>query len=277
MGGGFIKMVPIVGMAGALSALAVTALFSTMHAVVLPATRAGFPVLYANLAKRGRLADWRNYTVSFLFIVTASVWVTSIVALEGKSMDLMDSVSLSCSGLVWFMLGYCISDTIDMYRAGTLGTDMVFHHGVIIVAYGAAVLQGLYAPYLAASLVAETNTIFLHLRKLMQLAGVKRESLRYRVNLLLLLLGFPAQRVIPHLWLLAQTYKDRNRFAASWHFFVAFTGLFIINVLNFLLLKGILYADRKLIFSSPKFQRLRSTGGTTSSGAFQSAHAALNH
>lgn len=266
---------PVTGQAGLLTALLVTATFSTLHRLVLPLTAQAFPVLHANLAKRNKLADWRNYTVSFLFILIASAWVTSIIVLQGRSLDLVEATSSACSALVVFMLGYCISDTLDMYRAGTLGVDMVFHHGVIIVAYGASVWKGLYAPYLAATLVAETNTIFLHGRKLMQLAGVERESFRYRINLLLLLLGFPAQRVVPHLWLLAETYKDRNRFSESWHFYLAFAGLFVINVLNFVLLRSVLYADRKLIFSCVNQYRLRNN--TNSNGAVHVAHAAALH
>lgn len=264
--------VPLTGPSGLLSAAVITASFATLHAVALPATKVAFPVLYANLTKHKKLADWRNYTVSFLFILMASAAVISIISSQGRSMDLMESVCPACKALVVFMLGYCVSDTVDMYRSGTLGIDMIFHHGVIIVAYSASVLNGLYAPYLAATLIAETNTIFLHGRKLMQLAGVERESTMYRSNLLLLLLGFPAQRVVPHLWLLSAIYKDRSRFVEPWHFYLAFSGLLIINVLNFILLRSILYADRKLIFSG--FNNYRMISRTKSNSPIQSAHAA---
>lgn len=228
--------------------------FMMMHFVVLPLTRHISPVFHANLEKRGKLIEWRNYTVSYTFIWSCSIALVYILYHESDTMlsDLLGAKSERCKNLIAFSLGYFIADTFDMWRGSHLSTDMVFHHGIIILCYSTSVYLDTLQPYLVATLIAETNTIFLHARKLMLLAGVKKETFAYKSAISLLFLGFPCQRVFPHLWLLSNIYSDgvAGRFPEKWMFYLAFSGMLIINFLNFVLLKGLLLAEQGLIFGN---------------------------
>jgi len=53
-----------------------------------------------------------------------------------------------------------------------------------------------YVAYSAVALIAEVNTIFLHFRKLLQMAGVSFTRLLYRVNAAVNLFTFVSCRLV---------------------------------------------------------------------------------
>jgi hypothetical protein len=224
--------------------------FALWNALVVPVTRCAAPGLAARLEAHGRRAEWVNYVVSLSYIVLVSTAVVAIAAREGLTFlsdGLVARESDSCRGVLVLSLGYFAFDSIDMVRGGSLDWQMALHHGVMLSVYSSSIYYDIYQVYTTTGLICETNTIFLHLRKLLQLAEVDRESRLYRANLGLLLLGFFPQRVCPHLYLLGRVWRDRDLFAARWMWALAFLGLAAINGLNALLLRSVLHADRRLL------------------------------
>mmetsp|Transcript_12185 Transcript_12185/g.19810 ORF Transcript_12185/g.19810 Transcript_12185/m.19810 type:complete len:252 (-) Transcript_12185:175-930(-) len=233
------------GPGGLLTSLCLFLLFWALHSRVLWFTRCCAPVLSANLAKRGKLNEWKNISVSFLFVCLCSLALVYIVACEGTHQlgDIMEVDSWRCRLLLCVANAYFAADTLDMALDGNFPLHLRYHHGIILVAFSTAIYYNVYAGYLVGTLIAETNTVFLHSRKLLQLAGVSRQTVKYRCIVAILLLLFPFQRVIPHLWLLQNVYKDFNRFEYKWHFALAFGGLSVVSFLNFLLLRDILVSE----------------------------------
>jgi hypothetical protein len=226
------------------------ACFALWNALVLPVTRRAAPGLAARLDARGRRHEWVNYVVSYSYILLVSAAVVAIAASEGVTFlsdGLVARESDTCRGVLVMSLGYFAWDTIDMARGSSLDWQMAVHHGVILSVYSCSIFFDVYQCYTVTGLICETNTVFLHLRKLMQLAEVDRESSLYKANLGLLLLGFIPQRVGPHIYLLGSVWRDRDRFAAGWMWALAFFGLVAINWLNVLLLRAVLHADRRLL------------------------------
>lgn len=237
----------VVGIPGLIVSVSVACLFLVLHGSVNDITFKVNADFYKSLLQRKKIGDWQNYTVSYVFILLCSFSVISILYNHGREIasDLIQADNFECKVLICMSLGHFIADTIDMYTSNQLTLDMRIHHGVIIVAYSLSVLLDKYQCYLAATLIAETNTVFLHARKLMQLAGTSRNSYIYKSNLVLLFLGFPFQRILPHLWLLSNIYADMERFEHLWMFLVAFLGMATINVLNVDLLLRLIKSETK--------------------------------
>ncbi len=97
--------------------------------------------------------------------------------------------------------------------------------------------------YLTWSLLVEVNGVFLHLRRLLTMAGAKRDGPAYRLNLVILFTTFFLVRIGAHLALLMRVYMDYSIFPSTFSFGVAFCGMILMNLYNFVLLKDLLIGE----------------------------------
>jgi len=92
-----------------------------------------------------------------------------------------------------------------------------------------------YVAYSVVALLAEVNTIFLHFRKLLQMAGVAFTSLLYRINATINLFTFVSCRFVCLVWIGYGVIAWRSR--VSWLYLVAITSavviMYVINVVLF--------------------------------------------
>jgi len=92
-------------------------------------------------------------------------------------------------------------------------------------------------------MLGEVNGIFLHLRRLLLIAGVSREGTAYRLSLMLVISTFIVIRIPAHIFLLARVYQDAAAFPSTFVFIVALSASILINLHNVALLRDVVKGD----------------------------------
>eukprot|EP00123_Amoebidium_parasiticum_P011735 comp20879_c2_seq1/m.27715 comp20879_c2_seq1/g.27715 ORF comp20879_c2_seq1/g.27715 comp20879_c2_seq1/m.27715 type:complete len:315 (-) comp20879_c2_seq1:145-1089(-) len=241
------------GFGGLITAGVFCVFFLSLQHSVLFVTGLVSKELLKSIEARGKQDQWRNFIVSYFHAFISTVWcaVAYATATEQVTSDLIFGDSPACRLLLCFSTGYFAADSVDMLLSKTFTWQLQVHHTVVLLAYLAAIHQGLCGPYLVAGLSVEFSNIFLHSRKLMLLAGVHKETRRYHVNLLALMVSF-VWRFWVNGYLLYRVIIDRTHFPAVWMFAMALSGMLGLNFLNFGLLSQILTSDAKQLRDIPK-------------------------
>ncbi|KAK6108457.1 Uncharacterized protein BM_BM5063 [Brugia malayi] len=135
-------------------------------------------------------------------------------------------------------MAYFICDTMDMLRheISKWTIELLFHHAASIFAFASAVLPHKFIPYTYWALLMEINSIFLHLRSLMQITGysVLRQSL-FRIIQLTNIVTFVIFRFAVQIWQINWAWINHRRF----HIF--YTGIAFIGGAFFLIINMILF------------------------------------
>lgn len=98
--------------------------------------------------------------------------------------------------MVSFSTGYFVHDMIDVLVTEGYVRDLINHHIAIIALFVVNLLSCRYISYSAIGLICEVNSIFLHFRKLLQMAGVPFTHLVYRINAAVNLITFVCFRFV---------------------------------------------------------------------------------
>ncbi|VDM07354.1 unnamed protein product [Wuchereria bancrofti] len=135
-------------------------------------------------------------------------------------------------------MAYFICDTMDMLRheISKWTIELLFHHAASVFAFASAVLPHKFIPYTYWALLMEINSIFLHLRSLMQITGysVLRQSL-FRIIQLTNIVTFVIFRFAVQIWQINWAWINHRRF----HIF--YTGIAFIGGACFLIINMILF------------------------------------
>ncbi|XP_070591620.1 TLC domain-containing protein 2 [Erythrolamprus reginae] len=88
--------------------------------------------------------------------------------------DLIDQFSPSAHCLLGISIGYFLQDFSDMICHQELQKcwELLFHHFVVIVCFGFAFLARRFVGFAMVALLVEINSIFLHLRTILRMAGL---------------------------------------------------------------------------------------------------------
>lgn len=196
---------------------------------------------------------WHNTVASIfhaLFIgIAASVSVLteyettfSPYSDAGVPNALMASASRSTFIILATSTGYFVYDLIDMLRSGMHKTapHLIFHHVALLVPFMIALFLDRFIPYLVVTLVCEVNSVFLHGRKLLSMAGALQTASPFIVRLMywqswgFLVLTMILNRLGVHAVVLVQTIDDfiMGRFPETWLGILAISGMFAFNALN---------------------------------------------
>jgi len=99
-----------------------------------------------------------------------------------------------------------------------------------------------YVAYSAVALLAEVNTIFLHFRKLLQMAGVSFTRLLYRANAAANIVTFMSCRFVCLIWIGYGVIFWRSR--VSWPYLVSIsTAVVVMYIINVVLFWRLLCSD----------------------------------
>ncbi|VDK69090.1 unnamed protein product [Litomosoides sigmodontis] len=140
---------------------------------------------------------------------------------------------------------YFICDTMDMLRheISRWTVELLFHHAASVFAFASAVLSRKFIPYAYWALLMEINSIFLHLRSLMQITGYSllKQSL-FRVIQLTNIVTFVLFRFAVQMWQINWAWINRRHFHIfySW---IAFIGGGFFLTTNAILFVRILASD----------------------------------
>lgn len=194
---------------------------------------------------------WRNILISWVHGVLCGVWdFLCVVWYPDCLRDPVAFINNFTYLMIPFSAGYFIYDFIDLMQNKRLSInwEITLHHTIIVTSFIYNWTAKTCVGYNVLALMAEMNTIFLHLRKLLQMCKFGFDSKIYQTITFFNLLTFITCRLIPQARLFSGFYFDSHRVSTTYLIFFGFTvttGI-IINIILFWrlvktdILKGVL-------------------------------------
>ncbi|KAL3026408.1 hypothetical protein AAZX31_04G229600 [Glycine max] len=135
-----------------------------------------------------------------------------------------------------FSCGYFAYDQWDMlhYRLynGWIPSILV-HHLVLLICFTLALYRNVTINYLILTLICELHSIFLHLRKVRRMAGIRdAKSILVKLEWFLNWVTFFVARSVPHILITAKLIKDAYKFEKGMELPLALLGMAGMNLLN---------------------------------------------
>ncbi|MBA0624177.1 hypothetical protein Godav_009574 [Gossypium davidsonii] len=135
-----------------------------------------------------------------------------------------------------FSCGYFAYDQQDMlqYRlySGFIPSILI-HHLVLLICFTLALYRRITINYLILTLICELHSVFLHVRKLRRMAGVRdAESRVVKVEWILNWIMFVFTRLVSHILITGKLIKDASKFEKGIEWPLAMLGMAGMNLLN---------------------------------------------
>lgn len=170
-----------------------------------------------------------NALISGVHSLISSILV--VMCLCGS--PIWDEFLLGCSPFLRFTLihtvAYLCYDTLT-FLWFPRDLFMLVHHLAIIICFGLGGYMRVYVAIQVFSMIAEVNSFFLHLRKVLVLRGDRGWCLTL-ATAGLAWSYFPL-RIAPHVYCVYKIVVLKEEFLEHWHFVTAFVGMLTINILN---------------------------------------------
>ncbi|KGN47727.1 TLC domain-containing protein 2 [Cucumis sativus] len=148
-----------------------------------------------------------------------------------------------------FSCGYFAYDQWDMLRYGLYSgwiPAILVHHLVLLICFTLALYRNVTINYLNLTLICEMHSIFLHVRRLRRMAGVRdAKSIIVKVEWILNWLTFVFARFVPHILITVKLIIDASKFDKGVELPLALSGMAGMNLLNALLGIDLLNAVKK--------------------------------
>ncbi|CAG5132301.1 unnamed protein product [Candidula unifasciata] len=196
------------------------------------------------LVARKSAWKWKNFSASFIHALISSAWAM-ICFFERPDMaeDLITVYTPLSHSLVSFSVGYFIFDAIALLgQRDKQAYELVGHHAVIICCFMVPVLSHHYVGYAVVALMVEWNSIFLHLRQLLQICGVSKLNAWYRLNSLTNLATFIVFRILLLAWMTRWIVINKDHVPLVFYT-MGSVGLAIMVVMNIVLFYRLLRSD----------------------------------
>lgn len=153
---------------------------------------------------RENVWKWRNLVVSWTHALIVGVWdLTCFFWYPELVSDLISYHNFYIYSMVAFSTGYFLHDLIDIVvnKQSSSMWEVIPHHVAITTMFIANLVHCHCIAYSVIALLAEVNTVFLHSRKLLQMAGVAFDRPLYRANAALNLATFVTCRFVCLVWI----------------------------------------------------------------------------
>lgn len=148
-----------------------------------------------------------------------------------------------------FSCGYFAYDQWDMlqYRLYSgLVPSILVHHLVLLVCFTLALYRNVTINYLILTLICELHSIFLHVRKLRRMAGIRDTSTAMvKLEWVLNWTTFVFARCIPHVLITIKLIQDAPKFGKGVELPLALFGMAGMNLLNIGLGVDLFHAFRR--------------------------------
>ncbi|XP_028234388.1 TLC domain-containing protein 2-like, partial [Glycine soja] len=135
-----------------------------------------------------------------------------------------------------FSCGYFAYDQWDMLRYRLYNgwiPSILVHHLVLLICFTLALYRNVTINYLILTLICELHSIFLHVRKVRRMAGVRdAKSILVRLEWFLNWVTFFVARSAPHILITAKLIKDAHKFEKGMELPLALCGMAGMNLLN---------------------------------------------
>ncbi|XP_023673880.1 TLC domain-containing protein 1 [Paramormyrops kingsleyae] len=134
-----------------------------------------------------RVWKWRNLSVSLVHSLLTGTWAISCVLLWPEMLDNMHSHYTPLSYLlVCISTGYFVQDAGDIILTGHArgSWEFLLHHAMVVWTFLYTLVTRRYVAGAVVALFVEVNSVFLHMRLMLKLAGAQASRL-YGLNRLL--------------------------------------------------------------------------------------------
>ncbi|KAF1560524.1 TLC domain-containing protein 2, partial [Eudyptes schlegeli] len=191
-------------------------------------------------ARRNRW-KWRNIWTSLAHsVLSGSGALAGQVRGGSLSTALPGPASLLMASL---FPGYFLEDFVDMLCNQKLhqSWELLFHHSVVIVCFGIAVLLHQYIGFALVALLVEINSIFLHLRQILLMANLVHTTC-YRLNSIINLGTYVVFRITTLAWMTRWLFLNRENVPPA-TYAVGTVGMAIMTPMNIILFYRLLRSD----------------------------------
>ncbi|GAB2290466.1 hypothetical protein Dimus_024745, partial [Dionaea muscipula] len=111
--------------------------------------------------------------------------------------------------------------------------SILMHHLILLLCFTLALYKNVTINYLILTLVCELNSIFLHIRKVRRMAGIRNaQSKIVKAEWILNWLTFFLARMIPHVLITSKLIWDAPKFDKGFELPLALFGMLGMNLLN---------------------------------------------
>lgn len=186
-----------------------------------------------------------NTSVSLLHSSLASASVVFILLNQWsakRSIQMFDHEQLVQYTWPWaytalcFSCGYFAYDQLDMLKYGLYSgwfPSILAHHLILLICFTLALYRNVTINYLILTLICELHSVFLHVRKVRRMAGIRSaESAIVKAEWVLNWLTFFFARLLPHALILIKLVKDAPKFHKGIELPLALFGMIGMNLLN---------------------------------------------
>uniref|UniRef100_A0A8C6X127 TLC domain-containing protein n=1 Tax=Naja naja TaxID=35670 RepID=A0A8C6X127_NAJNA len=157
--------------------------------------------------------------------------------------DLIDQFSPSAHCLLGISIGYFVQDFLDMICHQKLQKcwELLFHHSVVIVCFGFAFLVRRFVGFAMVALLVEINSVFLHLRTILRMAGLVNTA-SFRLASLINLGTYLVFRILILAWMSRWLALNRENVPAV-PYAMGTVGMAIMLPINIVLFYRLLRSD----------------------------------
>ncbi|GLJ21138.1 hypothetical protein SUGI_0386620 [Cryptomeria japonica] len=191
-------------------------------------------------------------TSASVILVLLCVWMNKGARKMFDHEELFNGVWLGAFKSLCFSCGYFAYDQWDMlgnHLYNPWAPSILAHHVLLLICFTLALYRHVTINYLILTLVCELHSIFLHLRRVLRMAGLRKEkSQRTRIEWGLHWLAFFSARTFLHWFITYKLIKDRSKFPPGIELPLAFLGMVGMNILNIFLGLDLVKACRKELF-----------------------------
>ncbi|XP_073141291.1 uncharacterized protein [Henckelia pumila] len=180
-----------------------------------------------------------SITSAFVVLILFNQWTKSGVNEMFEHSELVKVTWPWAFQTLCFSCGYFAYDQLDMllYRlySGWIPSILV-HHLLLLVCFTLALYRKVTINYLILTLICELHSIFLHVRKIRRMAGVRDSRSNFvKVEWLLNLLTFVFARFASHVLIVVKLIRDAPKFDKGVELPLALFGMVGMNSLNLFL------------------------------------------
>lgn len=138
---------------------------------------------------------WRisNEVVSLFHSIVSGLWALyAILYYPDLVSDMVGYQHKIATYLVYLSFGYIVHDLIDLLinERSVRIIELLFHHVVVISAFLITLTTNKYLGLVTLGLLMELNSIFLHTRSLMNLYGIQKSTVAFKLIALLNIVTF---------------------------------------------------------------------------------------
>ncbi|XP_061575620.1 TLC domain-containing protein 1 [Cololabis saira] len=189
-----------------------------------------------------RLWKWRNLSVSMVHSLLTGAWALTCVVVWPETLSNIHSYHTSLSYLlVCVSTGYFVQDAGDIILTGHArgSWEFLLHHALVVCSFLYALYTQLYVAGAVVALFVEVNSVTLHMRLMLKLAGAQSSPM-YHINKLANLFTYIVFRLSTQFYL---TYYITNNYSWLDHGGYFLITMIAMNVMILIYFYRLLRAD----------------------------------